>query len=144
MPWLKLLHVSTVIAWAGALLYLTIAIALAGASAGAAGAAGTSAVRNSHRHTLLRGLFVGVATPAALTAIASGTAIFVMYGPLAPWLIAKLGFVSLLVLGHAACGMLVLRIERRQPAWARSAYVVCAVSLVWFASIAWLVLRKPF
>ena len=37
-----------------------------------------------------------------------------LYGPLAPWLIVKLGVVGLLVLGHASCGMLVLRIERQE------------------------------
>ena len=33
MPWLKLLHVSAVIAWAGSLFYLTIALALVAALA---------------------------------------------------------------------------------------------------------------
>jgi len=138
MPWLKLLHVSAVIAWAGSLFYLTIALALASRETSPA------VFSNAHRRTLLRGLFVGVATPAALLAIASGTAIFMLYGPLAPWLIAKLGVVGLLVLGHASCGMLVLRVERQDSPWTKLAYLVCALSLLWFATIAWLALRKPF
>ena len=138
MPWLKLFHVSAVIAWAGSLFYLTIALALAGRETGPA------VFSNAHRRSLLRGQLVGIATPAALLAIASGTAIFMLYGPLAPWLIAKLGVVGLLVLGHASCGMLVLRVERRDSPWTKLAYVVCALSLLWFATIAWLALRKPF
>ena len=146
MPWLKLFHVSAVILWAGALLYLPIAIAAASRSRGA----GTPAVLDAdcdpeaERRTL-RGLFVGVATPAALLAIGSGTALFLLYGPLAHWLIVKLGFVSLLVLGHAACGMLVLRVERRRATrgTAVAGYSVVAVSLLWLGAIAWLALQKP-
>jgi uncharacterized membrane protein len=138
MPWFKLLHVSAVIAWAGSLFYLTIALALAGREDGPA------MFSNAHRRTLLRGLFVGVTTPVALLAIGSGTAIFMLYGPLAPWLIVKLGVVGLLVLGHAACGLLVLRVERQDSPWTKLAYLVCALSLLWFATIAWLALRKPF
>ncbi len=67
-----------------------------------------------------------------------------LYGPLAPWLIAKLGVVGLLVLGHASCGLLVLRVERQDSPWTKAAYAVCALSLLWFATIAWLALRKPF
>ena len=64
---------------------------------------------------------------------------------IAHWLIVKLGFVSLLVLGHAACGMLVLRVERRDAGsgTALAGYAVAAVSLTWMAAIAWLALQKP-
>lgn len=148
MPWLKLFHGSAVILWAGALLYLPIAIA---ASSGrsrrgvATGPATLDAADAPERHTL-RGLFVGVATPFALLAIGSGTALFLLYGPLAHWLIVKLGFVSLLVLGHAACGMLVLRVERQEArkGTAVAGYAVAVVSLLWLACIAWLALQKPF
>ncbi len=142
MPWLKLFHVSAVILWAGALLYLPLAIA---ASSGRRAADSPAALDAPERATL-RGLFVGVATPFALLAIGSGTALFILYGPLAHWLIVKLGFVSLLVLGHAACGMLVLRVERRvaQSGTALAGYAVAAVSLLWLACIAWLALQKPF
>ncbi len=144
MPWLKLFHVSTVILWAGALLYLPLAIAAS--SARRTANAGTPAALDAPERPILRGLFVGVATPFALLAIGSGTALFLLHGPLAHWLIVKLGFVSLLVLGHAACGMLVLRVERRvaKSGTAFAGYAVAAVSLLWLACIAWLALQKPF
>jgi hypothetical protein len=48
------------------------------------------------------------------------------------------------VLGHGACGLLVLRAERglwrgTQPA----AWFITGTSVVWLLAIAWLVLRKP-
>lgn len=153
MPWLKLFHVSAVILWAGALLYLPLAIA---ASSGRRASTTPAALKHldpadvsvesdAPERRTLRGLFVGVATPFALLAIGSGTALFLLYGPMAHWLIVKLGFVSLLVLGHAACGMLVLRVERRESGrgTALAGYAVAVVSLTWMAAIAWLALQKP-
>lgn len=153
MPWLKLFHVSAVILWAGALLYLPLAIAASSSRRTSTTPAALKRVEHAdvsiesdapERRTL-RGLFVGVATPFALLAIGSGTALFLLYGPMAHWLIVKLGFVSLLVLGHAACGMLVLRVERREArsGTALAGYAVAAVSLTWMAAIAWLALQKP-
>jgi len=135
VPWLKLLHITAVIVWCGALLYLPAAIAAAAGRPASAQAAPMP----------LRLLFTGLATPAALIAIISGTTIFLLSGPIAPWLIVKLAVVSLLVLGHAACGWLVLRSEKGPGSHLR---VACAgigvLSMTWLGTIAWLVLHKPF
>jgi protoporphyrinogen IX oxidase len=136
MPWLKLLHITAVVLWCGTLLYLPGAISAA--------ASGRAAVFDRPGQRVLRSLFTLVVTPAALVAIASGTAIFVWQGPLAPWLIAKLAVVSLLVLGHAACGLLILRAERGHQAFLRALSVlVTASTVLWIGAIAWLVLHKP-
>jgi uncharacterized membrane protein len=142
MPWLKLLHISAVIVWCGSLLYLPAAIA-------AAAGPQPSAAFDPARRGLLRSVFTLVATPAALLAIASGTAIFVLEGPVVLWLMAKLGVVGLLVLGHAACGMLILRAERQVAGGPRDwthawCVVIGSASLLWLGAIAWLVLAKPF
>jgi protoporphyrinogen IX oxidase len=137
LPWLKLLHITAVIVWCGALLYLPAAIAAAAARVPAA------AVDPRERH-LVRKLFTRVATPAALLAIASGTLTFLLMGPSAEWLIVKLGFVGMLVLGHAACGMLILRTERGHGRWVPlGATVVTLTSALCLLAIAWLVLQKP-
>ncbi|MDP2261909.1 MAG: CopD family protein [Hydrogenophaga sp.] len=137
MPWLKLLHITAVILWCGTLLYLPAALA---ASASAA----TGDVPTDTRHRLLRLIYTLVTTPAALVAIASGTAIFVFQDVVAVWLMAKLGVVGLLVLGHGACGLLVLRVERGEYRWTRgSSWVIAATTVIWIAAIAWLVLEKP-
>lgn len=137
MPWLKLLHISAVIVWCGALLYLPMAVV-------ACAAAVPGAAPEPMRQRLLRLLFTGVATPAALLAIFSGTALFVVHEVLAVWLMVKLGVVGLLVLGHGACGLLVLRAERAQFRFTRgAAWAIWGSTLLWLAAIAWLVLRKP-
>jgi protoporphyrinogen IX oxidase len=135
MPWLKLLHIAAVIVWCGSLLYLPAAIAAAGRG-----------TRAGHRHALVRGLFTTVVTPAALVAVVSGTAVFVLQGPLAPWLIAKLALVGLLVLSHAACGLLILRIQHGKAALGGERRKCIALGLLMLSGllgIAWLVLRKP-
>lgn len=137
MPWLKLLHITAVILWCGALLYLPGALA-------ATAAAVPGAVPADTRHRLLRPFYTLVATPAALLAIASGTAIFVFQDVMAVWLMAKLGVVGLLVLGHGVCGLLVLRVERGEYRWTQGlAWFIVATTLLWLAAIAWLVLEKP-
>jgi len=136
LPWLKLLHITAVIVWCGALLYLPAAVATA-ASDGANG-------QQRIGYQVVRFVYTGVATPAALVAIASGTAIIALQGPWAAWLIAKLTVVGLLALGHGAFGMLILRAERGQHRGVRGAcWVIGVTSLAWLATIAWLVLFKP-
>ena len=138
MPWLKLLHISAVVVWCGALLYLPALIAAATTA--------QSAARDVQPRwsSLPRRVFIGLATPAALLAIVSGTLIFVSQGLLAPWLIFKLGGVGLLVLGHGACGLLVLRSERGQRRGVRLACQgILILTVLCLLGIAWLVLRKP-
>lgn len=139
MPWLKLLHITAVVVWCGSLLYLPSII----------GAVAATPLRGPHDaeprlQRLPRSVFIGVATPAALLAIASGTLIFVADGLLAPWLMFKLALVGLLVLGHGSCGYLMLRAERGENGGVRIAsHVVLAFMVSCLLGIAWLVLRKP-
>ena len=137
MPWLKLLHISAVIVWCGSLLYLPTLIA------SATGPRQAPVFEQAHQR-VLRSLFTLVVTPAALVAIASGTAIFVFMGPLTLWLIAKLAVVGLLVLAHATCGLLVLKAERGETRLKGLCAAVTMFSLAAIALVAWLVLRKPF
>ncbi|MDA7415020.1 CopD family protein [Xenophilus arseniciresistens] len=136
MPWLKLLHICAVILWCGALLYLPLAVAAAG------GAQRRPVALGAADDEILRALFVWGATPAALLAIASGTLIFIWHGTLGVWLLAKLALVALLVLGHASFGLLILRLERGQPA-RHAALGVGALLLPLLLTIAWLVLAQP-
>lgn len=138
MPWLKVLHLGAVIIWCGALLYLPAAIA-------AAIGPGPAAVIETTQRRILRWIFNLVATPAALVAIASGTAIFVFQGPMTLWLLFKLAVVGLLVLAHGVAGMLILRAEQRRTRGVRvMCWLVGGATLLFLGTIAWLVLRKPF
>ena len=138
MPWLKLLHIAAVLVWCGALLYLPPAVA-----AGTARANG-ELFRAPHGE-MARSVFTLVATPAALVAIASGTVVLLLDQTLAVWLVAKLTLVCALVLCHAACGVLLLRVERDRE---RPVHLACSVtgglSVLLILAILALVLGKPF
>jgi uncharacterized membrane protein len=132
VPWLKLLHISAVIVWCGSLMYLP---ALVKANVGSGSA--------RPLHQWPRNVFIGVSTPAALLAIGSGTVIFVSDALVTTWLIYKLLFVGLLVLGHGVSGMLVLRAEAGSLQRCRFCHVLTAWVVLALLAIAWLVLRKP-
>ena len=104
MPLLKLLHFMALICWCGALLYLPVMIAAGTRSS-------DELFYRDHAH-LARTVFNLLATPAALLAIGSGTMLFLREAIFDPWLILKLTTVAGMVLCHALCGLLILRIER--------------------------------
>lgn len=136
MPLLKLFHFAALICWCGALLYLPALIA--------AGTRSNDALfYRDHAH-LTRMVFTLVATPAALLAIGSGTLLFVRDEVFAPWLILKLSAVAGMVLCHALCGVLVLRVERfPERAIGRECLVLGALITALIAAALWLVLAKP-
>jgi uncharacterized membrane protein len=137
MPLLKLLHFMALIGWCGALLYLPALIA-----------AGTRSrdtlFYRDHMH-LTRLVFNLVATPAALLAIGSGTLLFLRAGLVDAWLIVKLSMVSGMVLCHALCGVLILRVQRDpRPSVSRACGLIGAAAATLIALTLWLVLAKPF
>lgn len=137
MPLLKLLHFMALICWCGVLLYLPAMIA-----------AGTRSrdemFYRDHAH-LTRTVFNLLATPAALLAIGSGTALFLREAIFDPWLILKLTTVAGMVLCHALCGVLILRIERAaEPALRRNCLLIGLLLSALIGATLWLVLAKPF
>lgn len=137
MPLLKLLHFTALIVWCGALLYLPALIAASCRTAHAA-------ERPGHPE-LNRTIFNLVATPAALIAIGSGTALFLRDGTFGIWLVAKLSTVAVMVICHALCGMLILLCERHpRPGLTVACAALGGVTLSMIATTLWLVLAKPF
>ena len=135
MPWLKMLHMSAVIVWCGTLLYLPLLVRFTADS--------TPASRYSLQGQWPRKVFIGVSTPAALLAIGSGTLLFVFNGLIAPWLMFKLLGVSLLVLGHGTCAVLLLRVEADHLGECGICRWLAYSMPIVLLAIAWLVLRKP-
>jgi protoporphyrinogen IX oxidase len=138
MPWIKFLHITALASWCGMLLYLPALLSLTVRGApGAFPFASTSP-------PVLRFVYNGLATPAALLAIATGTLLFLIDGVAAGWLVLKLLAVAGMVLAHGASGWLILRLEqgmsRGVAAGATAATGLAAVSML--AVIA-LVLAKP-
>lgn len=137
MPLLKLLHFTALFVWCGTLLYLPALIAASCRSRRAA-------ERPGHPE-LNRSIFNLVATPAALVAIGSGTALFLRDGTFGLWLVAKLTAVAVMVICHALCGLLILQCERQQrPALAIACAALGGITLGMIAAILWLVLAKPY
>jgi len=88
-------------------------------------------------------LFTLVATPAALLAIGSGSAIILLEQPLGIWLILKLVAVTGMVGCHVLAGLLIVRLDHHSS-WPVAQYcaALSIVSLFLILSVAWLVLRK--
>jgi protoporphyrinogen IX oxidase len=140
MLWVLVLHIMAVLFWAAGLLYLPLLLAAAGAGTGRA----MLARLPEHHDSVGRFVFTHIATPAALLAIITGTAVFLIDRTVEFWLIVKLTVVTALVLAHVVAGLLVLRVEgadadpRRGGFWA-----LAGVLALLMVTIVWLVLAKP-
>ncbi len=138
MPWIKVLHIATLLCWCASLLYLP-AMLLAGARAREA------TPFDAPVPVLLRLLFTHVATPFALLAIMSGTLLFIVGQVTGGWLVLKLAAVSGMVICHVLCGALIVRLEQEQRRFLVPASGLIAVmSAALMLTVLVLVLSKPF
>ena len=146
MLWFLVVHIGAVLFWCGGLLYVPALIA------------NTSAGRvelglTPRRHaSMARFIFTTVATPAALLAIAAGSAVFLLNQTTAAWLVAKLTLVVGLVVVHAFVGLLVMRAENEDENTDADAdgkpvlrwcWVSAVAMCILMIAIVWLVLAKP-
>lgn len=132
--WILLLHISAVICWCGSLLYLPALIA------------GTFSVNEEQSHQALTiKVFSRFATPAALIAIVSGTALFLTGGIIDRWLILKLTLVVTLVLCHALTGWILIRTEQAPDKnFTLPCVAIGITAAISIPAIVWIVLTKPF
>lgn len=138
------LHIVALISWCAALLLMLGALATSRPPEDSASRAAGPRITDMARGTdsLIRLLFTGVASPAALLTIIAGSVVFLIDQTTAPWLILKLTLVTCLVAGHGFTGMLILRLETGRPIQ-RLALVLAAVLSLVMLLIVWLVLAKP-
>lgn len=137
MPLLKMLHFASLFCWCGTLLYLPALIA--------AGTRHSDPLFYSEHSHLTRMVFNLIGTPAALLTIGSGTALFLREDLVAGWLIVKLSTVAGMVLCHALCGVLVLRVERTpEKSISLRCRFIGAIAATFITATLWLVLAKPF
>lgn len=135
MPWLKLLHGMALLAWCATLLYLPLLIAFTEAQPDGS---------TQPEAPLARKLFITLATPMALLAIFSGTALFLRDNIVEGWLILKLTAVAGLVLCHALCGVVLVKAETDPRARVRlPCLIIGAASALLILSILGLVLGRP-
>ena len=129
---LKAVHLGALICWTGVLLYLPALLH---------GLAGRDGALLHLRFARL--VFVAGATPAALLAITSGTALFVADKIVAPWLVLKLCLVAGVVLCHLVSGMMILRAEQVSPPTGRYASTLGVLTGLLVGATFWLALAKP-
>jgi protoporphyrinogen IX oxidase len=136
--WFLVLHISALLFWCAALLYLPALIVGTARKQ-------TDIVESPYQQdSVARFVFTHVATPAALLAIIFGTVVFVWETIVDAWLIAKLTLVAGLVLAHALSGILVLRLERNTGEPLRGwCWLLAVVLCVLMVAIVWIVLAKP-
>lgn len=140
MPWLLTLHITALLCWCGALLYLP---ALVVASYSPHDPGPDTALRHKHL-SLPRVVYCWVATPAALVAIIAGTLVFYRYQIFDLWLILKLALVVGLVVLHLLAGLLIARAEHSWQRYFKAlCYAMASLMLLTITAILWLVLAKP-
>lgn len=136
MVWVKLLHVATIALWSAGLLCLPGLY-----------------VQRSHvpagpglyrLQALVRFLYVGLMSPAAYLAIASGTLLIFLRGTWTPWFAMKLLFVGVLAAIHILTGAVIIRLFNEgeiYPVW--RFFVVTVLTMATIVVILLLVLGKP-
>lgn len=143
MALLKTLHIAALVVWCASLLVLPLLLALHRWVQ----VQPTLQAMQAH-YTRFRQLthltYTGIATPAAVVAIAAGTALIFVAQVFEVWLLLKLLLVAGMVLGHAWLGhLVVLSYEQDvhwrmpRPAWSMLVTVPCMLGVLW------LVLSKP-
>ncbi len=145
MIWFLLLHISALLFWSAALLYLPTLIIQEALPQGSVADSETSTAMEAETDTVdsrARFIYTRIATPAALLAIVAGTLVFLPGYSIDIWLLAKLTLVTGLVVCHVLVGLMVLRAEggKNVELWCRLlTFIICLLML----AILWLVLSKP-
>lgn len=133
-----LLHIAAWLVWIATVLYLSSLIG------NPDGIRRLERGPDGHADSLARFVFTRIATPAALLAIVSGSAVFLINRATEPWLIVKLTLVVGLVICHTLLGGLTIRAEagpvaRLQGKCRALAGLICVLMF----GIIGLVLAKP-
>lgn len=136
MPWIKIVHLASLVCWCGALLHV-----LAAAAWRPRGDAAHA--DDSERRAMTRVVFAHWATPAALVAIVSGSALFLLQQRMGLWLVAKLVVVTALVLCHVLAGWIIIRQDNGARVPRRGATLVGLAASGFMLLTLWLVLAKP-
>lgn len=136
IAWLKVLHVMTLLVWAGTLFYLPGLI--------------TAHCRVENRQafyrvrTITRRTYIVVASPAAILTILTGSLLVPFTGADGGWLALKLTAVGLMVVFHVACGAMITALGRNPKAYDLDHFDWLAiVPAVLVPVVLWLVMGKP-
>ncbi len=136
IAWVKGLHIAALILWCAGLVALPLVLSK------------HDVAEEQADYARLRRIthygYTRIVTPAAVVAIAAGTALIFLRGVFEPWMFAKLVAVGLLVVIHGLTGhVVVLMSERRGEYAPPSSKPLIAVTLATMTVILLLVLGKP-
>jgi len=136
---LKALHIAALAVWCAGLVALPIMMQAYG---------GAGRMRTPAGHAEFRLLthrsYTRVVTPAAIIAIAAGSALILVLRLTDAWMLAKLASVACMVLVHAWLGHLIAQSGERGAQWRVPVPLIgLALSLPLMAVVLWLVLAKP-
>ncbi len=136
MAWVKGLHIISIVCWSASLIYLPILMAEHNPR--------LSNPEYLRLHGMVRNLYIWIASPFAIVAIVSGTALIPMREVTAPWFAVKLLFVAILAIIHARCGVILAKQSHTaERANALSRVMRIALPVLLFPCVLWLVLAKP-
>lgn len=132
----KSLHIAAILFWAAGLIALPLLLSLHRPG------------HDQHSYQRIRRIthygYIHVLTPAAVIAVAAGTALLFLRDVFVPWMFAKLVLVGGLVALHAWIGTQVVRMgehgNRRQPS---PSWPLIAIAIILLAAVLVLVLAKP-
>jgi putative membrane protein len=134
--WLKALHIAAMLVWSAALFYLPSLLA--------EHATTTKQTAFYRLRAMTRIVFIAIASPAAIIAIISGSALIVVAAAHGGWLALKLTAVALMVMFHVYCGSLVAAFRlfpvKRNPTLLHALVIVPTVLV---PVVFYLVLAKP-
>lgn len=134
--WLMAIHIASLAVWSAGLLYLPGLLA--------------AHPRTDGRDSFLRLrwmsrlTYLGIASPAAILAVISGSLLIVALGSHGGWLVLKLAAVALMTTFHVFCGYLVA--EMRERPVRHSAAALASLSMIpalLVPATLYLVLAKP-
>jgi len=136
MIWLKVVHIAAIAVWSAAL------VCLPGLYVRRTHLSGGEVL---HRlQSLVRFLYVAVASPAAFVGIGTGTALIFLRATFEPWFSLKLALVGAMVVTHILTGLVIIRLFEEgtvYPVWRFVA--VTALTLLVVMAILAVVLAKP-
>lgn len=133
---LKFIHLATISVWAGGLIVLPF---LFWQRRGLA--AGPDLDR---LHRMTRFVYVGMTSPAAFLAIASGTALIFLQATFQEWFSIKMVLVTGMVMLHVVAALVLMHLFTAEGHFGRVPYVaLTGAYLVLITAIIWVVLAKP-
>lgn len=139
----KTLHIAALVVWCASLLTLPL---LLGLHRHILSAGSRAAMQDQYTRfrRLTHMTYTGIATPAAVIAIAAGTVLIFVAQVWSEWLLLKLALVAGMALGHAWLGHLIVQSYEKEVDW-RMPWPALSLllTLPCMLGVLWLVLTKP-